>query len=122
VQAGVVRLALHDTHVQRRDGLIARLAPLAAQHGGSVVAGSEDPDGFDIVLNATPMGMQPGDPAPVQLGRLNGGMHVGDVITAPEITPLLQAALALGCSTQRGADMFANVCDLMVAFLTEPQA
>jgi shikimate dehydrogenase len=122
VQAGVSRLALHDTHVPRRDALIARLAPLAAQHGGSVVAGSDDPAGYDIVLNATPMGMRPGDPTPVQLGRLDGGMHVGDVITAPEITPLLQAALALGCGTQRGADMFANVCDLMVAFLTEPQA
>lgn len=122
VQAGVSRLALHDTQLARRDSLIARLAPLAAPHGGRVEAGSDDPTGFDIVLNATPMGMQAGDPTPVQLDRLSSAMHVGDVITAPELTPLLQAARALGCSTQRGADMFAQVCALMVSFLTEETA
>jgi shikimate dehydrogenase len=46
-------------------------------------------------------------------------MFVGDVITVPAVTPMLQAAQALGCGTQTGADMFAAVRDLMVAFLLE---
>ena len=46
-------------------------------------------------------------------------MLVGCVITAPPVPPLIEAARALGCRTVTGADMFAQVRDLMVAFLLE---
>jgi shikimate dehydrogenase len=44
-------------------------------------------------------------------------MFVGCVITAPAVPPMIAAARALGCNTMTGADMFAQVKDLMVEFL-----
>jgi shikimate dehydrogenase len=117
VEAGVSELALFDADEARREALIARLAALGRC---PVRAGSADPTGFDLVLNATPMGMKAGDPLPVDTGRLVPSMFVGCVITQPAVPPLIEAARGLGCATMTGADMFAKVRDRMVAFLLEP--
>jgi len=114
LEAGVAELAIHDGDVARRDALVARLA---ARHGDKVGAGSADPTGHTLVVNATPAGMRAGDPLPVDANRLTADMFVGDVITAPAVTPLLEAARRLGCATQVGAGMFAAVSELMVDFL-----
>ena len=47
----------------------------------------------------------------------NAFMLVCDVITEPEVTPLLAAARRLGCGTSTGVDMFRQVRELMVEFL-----
>lgn len=116
VMAGVSLLAIHDESTARRDALTKRLDGL---NGVRVEAGSASPEGFDLVLNDTPIGMKDGDPFPVDVTVLEPHMHVGCVITAPAITPLIAAARAKGCSTQTGADMFGKVRDLMVDFLLE---
>lgn len=116
VMAGVSRLAIHDESTARRDALIRRLDGL---NGVRVEPGSPNPEGFDLVLNATPIGMKDTDPLPLDASALAPHMHVGCVITAPAITPLIAAARAKGCSTQTGADMFCKVRDLMVDFLLE---
>ncbi|MDB5517303.1 MAG: shikimate dehydrogenase [Tardiphaga sp.] len=100
---GVSYLAVHDTDVERRDTMIGKLAGLDR---GRVGAGSPDPEGFDIVVNATPAGMSETDLAPVDLAKLRGNMLVGEVITRPTLTPLLLAAQREGCRTQSGIDMF----------------
>jgi shikimate dehydrogenase len=114
LEAGVRELALHEPDAARRESLIARLS---ARHPGRVVAGSADPRGFDLVINATPVGMSPSDPIPFDVSGLERSTFVGDVITKPAVTPLVEAARGLGCGTQVGADMFAGVCALMVDFL-----
>ena len=111
---GVRELALHDADTVRRDSLVQRLNGLGQCH---VVAGSDDPTGFDLVINATPMGMKAGDAYPVDVRRLTPHMVVGCVITAPAVPPLIEAARARGCRTLTGADMFAQVKSLMVQFL-----
>ena len=116
LEAEVTQLAIHDADVARRDALIARLA---SRYPAKVVAGSTDPQGFDVIANATPMGMRAGDPLPVDIARLAYGMFVGDVITVPEVTPLLAAARERGCGTQTGVGMFNEVLGLMVEFLVE---
>lgn len=116
VTAGVTELAVHDADVVRRDALVARLASLGL---GRVSAGSNDPSGFDIALNATPIGMKAGDPHPIDSSRFTPAMFVGCVITAPAVPPMVEAARAKGCKTMTGADMFARVRDLMVQFLLE---
>lgn len=117
VMAGVSALAIHDEDSARRTVLVDRLAGLGKC---PVTHGSTDPQGYDIVLNATPVGMKEADPYPLQAGRLEPGMFVGCVITAPAITPLIAAARAKGCATMTGAHMFGRVRDLMVDFLLEP--
>lgn len=114
VLAGVRELAIHDPDAQRRSTLVERLAGLgrcAVRHGGA------DPSGYDLVLNATPAGMREDDPLPVDATRLESGMFCGCVITAPAVTRFIALAQARGCNTMTGADMFAQVRDLMVRFL-----
>ena len=113
--AGVAELAIHDSDAARRDSLRQRLAD---RPGGKLpLVGSDDPTGFDVIANATPAGMRAGDAPPVQLDKLTPAMFVGDVITAPEVTPLLAAARAIGCGTQTGIGMFRAELDMMVEFL-----
>ena len=111
--AGVSELVIAEMDHARRDDLVARLKAA----GFNVSAGPADATGFDIVLNATPMGMREGDPLPVPAETLRGSMFVGDVVTKPEVPPLIATARALGCKTSNGAAMFTKVRDLMVAFL-----
>jgi shikimate dehydrogenase len=114
LDAGVRELALHDEDVARRDGLIARLAGLGK---GRVVVGSPDPTGFDLVANATPAGMKPTDPYPVDVTRFTPAMFVGCVITAPAVSPMVEAARKVGCNTSTGTDMYQALQSAMVDFL-----
>ena len=114
VMAGVQVLALHDADTHRLERLRAGLSSLGK---ADIRVGRTDPRGYDIVLNATPMGMRAGDPLPVQVEHLDPSMLVGCVVTVPAVPPLIEAARALGCMTTTGADMFAKVRTLMVDFL-----
>ena len=104
LQAGVAELAIHDQDKARRDALIARLRRRGG--GATVRNGSDDPAGCTLVVNATPAGMRADDPYPLKVAGLAPGMFVGDVITAPAVTPLLEAARRQGCPTRTGGDMY----------------
>ena len=80
--------------------------------------GTTDPTGFDIIMNATPLGMKASDPFPFQVEKLKG-QFVGDVVTMPAITPLVEYARLHGCNTSTGLDMFAEVREIMIDFLLE---
>lgn len=114
VEAGARELAIHDQDPTRRDVLIQRLSALS---GATITMGSPDPSGFDFVANATPAGMRPDDPLPVDVSKLSAATYVGCVITAPEIPPLIAAARSLGCTTGTGAEMYAALQELMIDFL-----
>lgn len=116
VLAGVSELAICDPDEQRRESLVTRLNSLKL---GAVRSGTHNPSGFDIALNATPVGMRAGDPLPIDATHITANMFVGCVITAPAVPPLIEAARAKGCNTTTGADMFAQVRELMVNFLLE---
>jgi shikimate dehydrogenase len=61
--------------------------------------------GFDLAINATPLGMN-GDPhVPFPLDTLESRTLVADVVTEPEITPWLGGAKARGCPVQTGYEM-----------------
>ena len=70
-----------------------------------VIAGSNDPDGHDLVVNATPMGMNEGDPLPMDVLRIAPETFVGEVVMRLEMTAFLQAAKNRGCKVQVGSDM-----------------
>lgn len=116
LEAGVSELAIHDEDSGRRESLLERLR---TRFGGIARAGSSDPTGFTLVANATPVGMRSGDPYPVQVEKFTAGMFVGDVITAPAVTPMIEAARRVGCDTQTGGGMFLADQDLMLKFLLE---
>jgi len=117
VDAGVASLALHDTDGGRREDLARKLR---AYCGVAPMIGSDSPEGYDLVINATPMGMRPGDPMPIRLEYLAPSTFVGDVVTMPAVPPLIERARIRGCRTMTGTTMFEAVRDRMVDFLLEP--
>jgi shikimate dehydrogenase len=64
-----------------------------------------DPADHDIVINASPVGMQRDDPLPIDPDQLRPGSVVVDIITKPDPTRLCEAALARGCHVQGGQAM-----------------
>ena len=102
-KAGAKRLALFDT----RADAAARLAGSLTRHYPQIAisTGSRDPAGFDIVVNATPIGMNADDPLPMGVDRINPSALVGEVVMKREETAFLAAARARGCTIQVGTDM-----------------
>ena len=62
-------------------------------------------EGFDIAVNATPVGMNDDPNVPFPTDTLSSRTLVADVVTNPKVTPWLSAGLAKGCSVQYGAEM-----------------
>lgn len=116
---GAADLAIHDIDAPRRDALVARLAE---RFPGRVRTGGTDPSGFDLVANATPLGMREDDPYPVEIDRLVAAQFVADVVTKPEIPPLIARARALGCATMPGSGMFDAQAERLVDLLTGARA
>ncbi|SAL71016.1 shikimate 5-dehydrogenase [Caballeronia choica] len=118
VNAGVASLAVRDNDAGRTQALVARLNALKL---GEVTIADCDAgaESYEVVVNASPMGMRADDPLPVDISRLAATTFVGDVVTKPPLTPLIEAARARGCKTVTGTQMFGRVCDRMVQFLLE---
>ena len=101
--AGIGAISLFDVNTASAEGLGQRLKQSYPEI--EVKTGSNDPAGFDLVVNATPMGMNEGDPLPVDVKRLSADTFVGEVVMKSEITAFLAAARAQGCRVQVGSDM-----------------
>ena len=111
---GVAQLSLFDTYAASAEGLAERLR---AHYPQLVVqTGSNDPAGFDVVVNATPLGMNEDDPLPFDVTRIDPAAMVGEVVMKTEYTPLLQAALAKGCGVQVGTDMLFEMIPAYLEF------
>jgi shikimate dehydrogenase len=96
-------LALYDTRVEAVAGLAERLG----RHYPAlrVELRGNDPAGYQLVVNATPLGMKEGDPLPFDPSRVDPATFVGEVVLKAEMTPLLEAAAARGCPYLVGTDM-----------------
>ena len=101
--AGAAQLTLFDVRPDAAAGLAQRLREHYARL--HVNTGSKDPAGHDLVVNATPLGMNEGDALPVDVSRLAAETCVGEVVMREEMTPFLRAAQARGCRVQVGTDM-----------------
>ncbi|MBN8891710.1 MAG: shikimate dehydrogenase [Rhodospirillales bacterium] len=101
--AGLAGIGLFDTAAASAERLGARLRMHYPDL--DITTGSNDPGGYDIVVNATPLGMNDGDPMAFDVRRLAAGTFVGEVVMRQDITPLLRAAMAQGCRVQVGTDM-----------------
>ncbi|MFJ4131490.1 shikimate dehydrogenase family protein [Pseudomonas cyclaminis] len=112
--AGARSLIISDLDPHRALDLahcVAKESPCAVQ------AGPTDPAGHDIVINATPLGMNPDDPMPTDAARLNPATVVVDIITRSEPTALLLAAQSRGCQTLDGHPMYLGQALLALSFL-----
>ena len=101
--AGLASIGLHDLNPGTAEALATRLKMHYPQL--TISTGSNDPSGYDIVVNATPMGMNPGDPMPLDISRIDPSAFVGEVVMKEEMTAFLHAAQGRGCRVQIGLDM-----------------
>jgi shikimate dehydrogenase len=101
--AGIAAISLFDVNSESCEGLAHRLKTNYPQI--AVRTGSNDPSGHDLVVNATPMGMNEGDPLPLDVSRLSAQTFVGEVVMKTEMTAFLQKAHSRGCRVQVGSDM-----------------
>lgn len=60
----------------------------------------------DLVVNSTPLGMEPDTRSPLRDDQLTADMTVFDLVYTPPITPLIEAAMKKGCRTITGDHMF----------------
>ncbi len=60
----------------------------------------------DVVVNATPLGMEPDTRSPLAEEQLYPDLTVFDLVYTPPITPLIERAQAKGCRTITGTEMF----------------
>ena len=101
--AGVARLGVYDVNAASAHGLGGRLK----KHypALTVSTDSNDPAGYDLVVNGTPLGMNMGDAMPMDASRIASTTFVGEVVMKAETTAFLAAAKARGCKVQVGTDM-----------------
>lgn len=100
--AGASKLTISDVDKHRAKDLAASVA---TETGCTTRSGPPDPHGFEVLINATPLGMKANDAMPVDPERLAPGAIVVDIINSAEPTPLLRAAQARGCRVQDGGPM-----------------
>jgi shikimate dehydrogenase len=101
--AGVGAISLYDARGESARALGQRLE--ANCPALAVTTGRNDPAGHDIVVNATPLGMNEGDPMPMDVARIAPEAFVGEVVMKAEMTAFLKAVQTRGCRFQVGADM-----------------
>jgi shikimate dehydrogenase len=101
--AGAAAIGLFDANPASADALARRLRAHYPQL--KVTTGSNDPAGYEILVNATPLGMNEEDPLPMDVARIDPAALVGEVVMKQEFTPFLRRAKERGCSIQIGTEM-----------------
>ena len=116
--AGVAAISLFDVNAAAAEALAGRLR----EHYPAlqVATGSNDPAGHALVVNATPMGMNEGDPLPMDVSRIAPTTFVGEVVMRTEMTAFLSAASARGCPVQVGSDMLFEQIPAYLEFFNLP--
>ncbi|MDM0105981.1 shikimate dehydrogenase [Variovorax sp. J22R24] len=112
--AGVAEMALFDANTASSEALAGRLRTHYPKL--KVTTGSSDPAGYDVIVNATPLGMKEDDPLPFDVGRIAPSTFVGEVVMKSEYTPLLRAARDKGCMVQVGTDMLFEMIPAYLEF------
>ncbi len=115
---GASALVLADSNEAMARALAARIAEHHPMVAASV--GGADPAGYDLIVNATPLGMKASDPIPFDVTRIAASTFVGEVVMKQEFTPLLAAARELGCRYQIGTDMLFEQLPAYLEFFGYP--
>ncbi|MEN9559368.1 MAG: hypothetical protein RLZZ502_579 [Pseudomonadota bacterium] len=118
-QQALTELVLSDARTEH-----TRLWAEKLQKHSSVkisIANAENMQNCDLIVNATPVGMtgfKSETATPIPLNLLQSHMTVADVITMPAVTSMIALARELGCKTVTGKDMFFEVRNAILQFLT----
>nr|WP_315241639.1 shikimate dehydrogenase [uncultured Albidiferax sp.] len=96
-------IALFDPSTQRATEAAARIT--AGSPVKAFAAASNDPAGFDVVINASPLGLKASDPLPCDVARMGTGAALVDILMKNQPTPVVRAARARGLQAEPGFEM-----------------
>jgi shikimate dehydrogenase len=102
-ERGFAQVAICDTRPEQAVALQARLQQ--AFPAVQILIGTQRAAGFDVVVNATPLGMHADDALPIDLQSVSPECIVADCGMKIEMTRLLRQAQELGCRIQKGKEM-----------------
>jgi len=114
-QAGVACLDIYNRTPAKAQEIITRLQVVYPLVPMAAVGAS--PAGYDLVINATSLGMQAGDAMPLSVNDLSAEQTVAEIIMTPALTPLLAAAQVKGCRIHFGLPMLECQIELMADFM-----
>ncbi|KLU26607.1 shikimate dehydrogenase [Caballeronia mineralivorans PML1(12)] len=117
--AGVAELALFDPDLSKAQHL-ARVLRRDFGIAASDVP-TNDPQGYDVIVNASPLGLKESDPLPVDVGAIREHAVVCDILMKNQPTPLLRAARARGLVAEPGFDMLIQQTPLYLEFFGYPE-
>ncbi|MHA1159112.1 MAG: shikimate dehydrogenase family protein [Alphaproteobacteria bacterium] len=112
---GPATLTITNRTVARAEALAERVS--TAFPNCHVDASSAASGEFDLIVNATSLGMKDTDPLPVDPALLSSTVVVADVVMSPAETNLLREARRRGCQTHPGLLMLEAQFDATVDFL-----
>ncbi len=107
-------VAFFDPVPGKAQAVAARIAAFSPAKVRAV--GSNDPAGFDLVINASPLGLNPADPMPCDVSRMEPHAALVDILMKNQPTPVVRAARARGIEAQPGFEMMLQQTHLYLAF------
>ncbi|HSV48223.1 MAG TPA: shikimate dehydrogenase [Ramlibacter sp.] len=107
-------LAFFDPVPGKAQQLVARLQRAGAL--GVRAAATSDPAGHDLVINASPLGLNAGDPLPCDVGRMAPHAALVDILMKNQPSPVVRAARARGLVAQPGFEMMIQQTHLYLEF------
>ncbi len=113
-QAGAAHLAVANRTASKAQDVLDRVRPCFPDVDFAL--GTADAAGYDIIVNATSLGMKESDALPLEAATLQPGQLVAEIIMKPEMTALLHAAHAAGCRIHLGKHMLDEQVRHMVAY------
>ncbi|MGA8116454.1 MAG: shikimate dehydrogenase [Actinocatenispora sp.] len=114
LDAGCARLSVYDHDRSRTEDLVGRLTGHWPDRAVAVTGPALSD--ADIVVNATPLGLTPGDPLPFPPERVPTGCLVADIIMKPRETALLTRAARAGRAVHHGHHMLDHQVPLYRSF------
>ena len=115
----IASLVIFDIDAGRAGELAAHIA---AECLVPVTAGAIDALRCGLAVNASPLGLDAGDPLPFTVDALPAGAVVADVVMEPMMTALLGAAAARGLKVHHGRNMMNHAMPLAARFFRLPEA
>lgn len=110
----VAALAFYDPVAQQSRTLAARLHGQGTARVDAV--DSNDPAGYDLVINASPLGLEADDPLPCDVARMAPHAALVDILMKNQPTPIVRAARARGLVAEPGFEMMIQQAHLYLEF------
>lgn len=117
---GAEHIAFHDIAAGKAAGVAAQLD--AFFDATTVAVDSSDPAGYDLVVNATSLGLKPEDALPVDVARMEPHAALFDILLRNQPTPLVRAARERGLNAQAGFEMLVQQMPHYLDFFGEHDA